>query len=281
MEIRNGDLTLHLATDGPEDAPPILLLHGITSCWRTWDWLVPHLADRYRVLRLDFRGHGRSDRAAGEYHVAGYVSDAAAAVDAAGGPSIVLGHSLGGVTTAGLTQHHPDLVRAALMEDPPIPAAARTLEGNSLLDGFRLMRQSIPMMQEQKVPEDVLAGILANAPSATGPTFGTLVHPDGLSSMAAGMLHVDATVLDPVLSGQPLDPFYDPNAPLGRPALLITADPTAPDAVARAEDGARFAEVNPGATVTVMTGAGHLIHDELASRDRFLAAVTEFLATLG
>ena len=39
---------------------------------------MPQLAERFRVLRLDFRGHGDSDRAPGEYSPAGYVSDAVA-----------------------------------------------------------------------------------------------------------------------------------------------------------------------------------------------------------
>ncbi len=279
MEIRNGDLTLHLTVDGPEAAPPVLLLHGITSSVRTWDWLLPHLA-AYRVHRLDFRGHGDSDRAPGEYHVAGYVSDAAAAARAAGGRCIVVGHSLGGVTAASLAQLHPDLVRAVALEDPPIPATARTLEGNALLDGFRLMRQSIPAMQAQQVPEEVLAGILANAPSASGPTFGELLHPDGLASMAAGMLHVDATVLDPVLSGDLLEPIYDPNQGLTMPALLVAADPSAPDAVTRAGDSAKFVEVNPTATVRAMIGAGHLIHDEKAHRQPFVDELQAFLSRL-
>ncbi len=50
MRIHNGDVELNLVVDGPEDAPPILLLHGILGCARTWDWIVPRLAGRYRLL---------------------------------------------------------------------------------------------------------------------------------------------------------------------------------------------------------------------------------------
>ena len=81
MQIRNGNLTLHIAEDGDSSAPPILLLHGITSSVDTWEWLVPTLAERFRVLRLDFRGHGRSDRAPEAYTTSGYVSDAVVALE--------------------------------------------------------------------------------------------------------------------------------------------------------------------------------------------------------
>ena len=124
------------------------MLHGITMSGRTWEWVVADLADRYRVIRLDFRGHGRSDRAPGAYQPADYLSDAVATIEqVAGGPCFVVGHSLGGMTAAALTQQRPDLVRGAVLEDPPLGSPARTLDDNSLLDGFALMRESVPRLQ--------------------------------------------------------------------------------------------------------------------------------------
>src|SRR5262245_22209245 len=208
MRITNGSIGLHLAEDGDPSAPPILLLHGITSFGGTWDWLVPTLAERFRVLRLDFRGHGESDRAPDEYTSSGYVSDAVAALQqAAGRPCPVIGHSLGGATGAALTQRHADLVTAAILEDPPLafapPSAdGHPLEGNGLLDGFRLMRQSIPQLQESKIPLDALVGVLNMAPDTTGTsTFGERLEADGVAAMARAVMQVDASVLDPVLTG--------------------------------------------------------------------------------
>ena len=53
MQIHHDGVTLHVAEDGNPAAPPILLLHGITSFGGTWEWLVPELAERFRVLLLD------------------------------------------------------------------------------------------------------------------------------------------------------------------------------------------------------------------------------------
>ena len=80
MEIRNGEVALHLEVDGDDTKPPVLLMHGITQSVETWAWFVPRLTPRYRVLRLDFRGHGRSGRTPGAYGLPGYVSDAVAEV---------------------------------------------------------------------------------------------------------------------------------------------------------------------------------------------------------
>ena len=74
MRVTNGTISLHVREDGDPSAPPILLLHGIVGSGPTWDWIVPDLVERFRVLRLDFRGHGESDRAPGQYHADGYVS---------------------------------------------------------------------------------------------------------------------------------------------------------------------------------------------------------------
>ncbi len=202
-----GTLSLAVSEDGDPSAPPILLLHGILGSGRTWNWLVPALAERFRVLRLDFRGHGESDRAPGEYTVDGYVSDAVAALEqAAGQPCVVIGHSLGGATAAAIAQRRPDLLTGAVLEDPPLGPTATgevaSLEGHVLLDGFKLLRESIPQLQEAQLPLDTLVGMLAVAPDTSGiATFGDILHSDALETMASSMLDVDATVLDPVLAG--------------------------------------------------------------------------------
>ena len=211
--------------DGDPSAPPILLLHGITSFGGTWDWIVPTLAERFRVLRLDFRGHGQSDRAPGEYNAAGYVSDAVAALEqAAGQPCVVMGHSLGGVTTAALAQRHSDLLLGAIMEDPPLGsdrrAGAASFEGNSLLDGFRLMRQSIPTMQEAKIPLETLVAVLAAAPDTTGTaTFGESCTPTASPRWPARCSASTPPCSIRVLTGT-IEAFLDPTVPFGVPSLI-------------------------------------------------------------
>jgi len=281
MQVTEDDLTLHVEEDGSTDAPPILLLHGILGSHRTWNWLVPALSGRFWVLRLDFRGHGRSDRAPEAYLPAGYLADAVAVLEQVGQPALVIGHSLGGVTAAALTQQRPDLVVAAIMEDPPLgPRTADevpSLEGNSLLEAFRLMRQSIPQIQEADTSVDDLVGMLAAAPDTTGAgTFGEMLHPDGVRAMAESLLEVDATVLDRVLSGS-MPVFLDPTRGFGAPSLIITADPSKPDAVAAPETAQHYADQSDDVEVVTISGAGHLIHDERASRQPFLDAVTAYL----
>ena len=81
--------------------------------------------------------------------------------------------------------------------------------------------------------------------------------------MAGSLLTVDASVLDPVLTGS-IRTFLDPDAPFGSPSLIVCADPTKPDAVADPVLAERFSSISPSTEFVVLDGAGHLIHDELA-----------------
>jgi len=279
VRIRNGTVELHVASDGDPAAPPILLLHGITSHGRTWDWIVPELAERFRVLRLDFRGHGLSDRAPGSYTPDGYLGDAVAVCEQlAGQPCIVIGHSLGGAIAGAMAQSRPELLRTAVMEDPPLGVAGNRpgRTDRTLLDSFAMMRRSIPRIQGTEMTEGALAELLTVAPGSSGASFGATLHPDGIAAMAGSMLALDATVLDPILEGG-FGPLLDPDAPFGVPTLIVCADPEVPGTVADPDVSRRFSDRSPGSAVSVIAGAGHLIHDEKASRNRFRDAVVSFV----
>jgi pimeloyl-ACP methyl ester carboxylesterase len=275
----NETVKLHVADDGDPSAPPILLLHGVTMSTRTWDWLVPVLADRFHLLRLDFRGHGESDRAPGGYGPAGYMGDAVAVLETLGRPAVVVGHSLGGGTAAALVQRRPDLLVGAVMEDPALlPRATEgTPRARSLLEGFRAMRRSIPRLQGSGMSVEQLVEVLSAAPDTTRrSTFIEALEPDAIEAMAYSMLHVDAAVLDPALNGSS-PAFLDPAAPFGVPSVIVCADPSLPDAVSDPEVARRFAAQSPDVEVAIVSGAGHLIHDEKASRPVFLSHLQSLL----
>jgi esterase len=287
MRITSDRGALNIRIDGPESGTPILLLHGIISSSATWDWLVPRLAEQSRVLRLDFRGHGESDRAPGHYDMPDYLADAVAACEqVAGGPAIVIGHSLGGVTAAALAQTRPDLVRGVLLEDAPLAdfeeAAAGAADGEPdvLVQGFALMRQTIPGLQAAGMSVDALVGMLSAMPSLSGGTFGDVLIDDGMRTMAAGMLACDSTVLDPIVDGRVVMAF-DPKQPIEVPVTAVAADPTMPDAVTRPEDLAQLRALSPHAETYTVAGAGHLIHDSRAGRARFAEIVDDFLNASG
>ncbi len=102
---------------------PMLLLHGITDNASYWTRVGRALTERFDVLAIDQRAHGFSDAPASGYRINDYVADAANVIRKAfGGPVLVLGHSFGGWVQLQLAAQHPDLVRALIMEDPPLRA---------------------------------------------------------------------------------------------------------------------------------------------------------------
>jgi pimeloyl-ACP methyl ester carboxylesterase len=99
--------------------PRVILLHSLAAHGHWWDWVAPHLAERFDVVALDFRGHGGSGRdATGAYGFADHALDVLAACDALGGAApVVVGHSMGGYVAAWLAAHHPDRVAGVVITD--------------------------------------------------------------------------------------------------------------------------------------------------------------------
>lgn len=78
------------------DGPPLVLVHGGSTTRRSWDALVPHLADDFTLVVPDRRGRGASGDA-DDYDFDREVADLRAIVDAVEGEPLVFGHSFGGL----------------------------------------------------------------------------------------------------------------------------------------------------------------------------------------
>ena len=79
------------------DGPPLVLVHGITENRHAWDPIIPALGERWRVVAVDLRGHGESDRHP-PYDPVTLATDVGAVVETLGlDAPLVVGHSLGGI----------------------------------------------------------------------------------------------------------------------------------------------------------------------------------------
>ncbi|RIK17883.1 MAG: 3-oxoadipate enol-lactonase [Anaerolineae bacterium] len=95
---------------------PILLLHGLGSCAEDWALQIPALAQRYRVIAADMRGHGHSDKPHGPYSVAMMATDVLGLLDGLGIKSThIIGLSMGGMIAFQLAVDHPDRVRSMVI----------------------------------------------------------------------------------------------------------------------------------------------------------------------
>ncbi|MFC8013329.1 alpha/beta fold hydrolase [Streptomyces cinereoruber] len=100
-------------------APGVLLLHGLMGHAGHWARAASRLTGGHRLVALDQRGHGDSEKpAAGPFTREAYVADAAAVVEQLGlGPVTLIGHSMGALTAWQLAAERPDLVRALVICD--------------------------------------------------------------------------------------------------------------------------------------------------------------------
>lgn len=102
--------------DGAHDAPPVLLLHSLGSALDIWDPQVAAWRERFRLIRYDARGHGRSPAPPGEYTLDDLGNDAVRVLDAAGvATAHICGISLGGLTGMWLGVYHPSRVRRLIV----------------------------------------------------------------------------------------------------------------------------------------------------------------------
>lgn len=141
-------------TDSGSSGSPIVLVHGWTCDHTYFAPQEAHLGRKHRIVAVDLRGHGASDKPEGAYPISLLADDVAWLCGELGlEKPVVIGHSMGGMTAVELGARHPDLAAAVVACDSPL-AIPEALAAN--LAGFSA---------ELKKPNwrPVHAGFIANA----------------------------------------------------------------------------------------------------------------------
>jgi 3-oxoadipate enol-lactonase len=107
---------LHYRLEGAVAAPVVMLCHGLLGTLDMWEPQVASLAARYRVLRLDNRGHGASGVTPPPYTVTQLAADAVGVLDVLGIERVhFVGCSLGGMIGQAMGAHHPARLRSLVL----------------------------------------------------------------------------------------------------------------------------------------------------------------------
>lgn len=223
---------LHIAALVEETGPPILFLHGVTRTWRDWTGVTATLSHRWRPYCLDFRGHGESARAPGQYYVKQFVDDAVhVARQTINQPFIVVGHSLGAMVACGVAERLKDMVIGAVLEDPPFGTMGSRIGTLPFLNQFQgiqdIMRQE--RWHDLKDLARTLGDLTIRDPNSER-TFrlGDVRDAATLRFNAACLIKMDPEVLTPVIEGDWLRGFPWERIVTGIdcPTLLLQADVT-------------------------------------------------------
>jgi 3-oxoadipate enol-lactonase/4-carboxymuconolactone decarboxylase len=126
MTVNGVELAFEVA--GPEGAPWIAFSNSLGGTIEMWDGVVERLAARYRCLRYDTRGHGRSGTSSRPISIADLAADLVALLDYVGATTAeIVGLSLGGMTAQALASSFPlrarslTLIATAPHMPPPEP----------------------------------------------------------------------------------------------------------------------------------------------------------------
>lgn len=146
---RVGDVELSYV-EGPDNGPPLVLLHAQHMDWFSYSRVLPALSRRFHVFDIDYPGHGATVVPDDYPMTANRIgADLAAFVETViGGPAYVTGNSSGGLLTVWLAANRPDLVTAVVLEDPPLfsaeyPRIASTIADRSFETCSAAVREDV------------------------------------------------------------------------------------------------------------------------------------------
>jgi 3-oxoadipate enol-lactonase len=139
--------TIHYEWAGAR--PDLLFIHGMCGDARVWEQQVGLLADAHTCITYDRRGHSRSPRGDEPESDAVHADDAAALIQALSLDPVVVASSGGSRIAVELLRRHPEVVRGAVLSEPPALSLAPDAAGPFLSE----LRPRIERALAQDGPE--------------------------------------------------------------------------------------------------------------------------------
>jgi 3-oxoadipate enol-lactonase / 4-carboxymuconolactone decarboxylase len=236
MFIPLGDYVAHVLVEGPEEAPPVLLLHSIGTGLHVWDPQAQALSRWYRVIRPDLRGHGASGVPDYPYSMSMLAQDQVALLDALGiERAHVVGLSIGGRIALQMAAEAPERVASLVALDTALEFLPADLWQERI---ETVLEQGTAALVEAVMPRWVVDPAL---PSSQG-LRRMLLNTEKVGYAAAAAALRDARAGD--VAGR-----------ISAPTTVIVGDrdiPSPPDAAQRIVD------CIPGSRLVVIPGAAHI-----------------------
>ena len=246
---------------------PLVLVHGSWDSHHGWDLVVRPLAESFRVLTYDRRGHSQSERPSGQGSVREDVADLAALIEHLQlAPAWVAGNSFGTSIALRLAGERPELLRGLIGHEPPLfalladdPAQAPVLE--TVMQRIGAVMARIEAGDHAGAAEEFVETV------ALGPGTWARLPPEVQQTLVENA----PTFVDEVRDPEQL--VFDPGwiGTFSRPVLLTLGDQSPPMV---APVVARLTESLPGAEAFTFSGAGHAPH--LTAADAYVESVVRF-----
>ncbi|MEV8318803.1 alpha/beta hydrolase [Streptomyces sp. NPDC059900] len=253
----------------------VVFSHGYCLSQDSWHFQRAALRGVVRCVYWDQRSHGRSERGAAQLTDRTPVSidqlgrDLKAVIDAAApeGPIVLVGHSMGGMTTMALADHFPELIRERVVGVALVGTSSGRLgEVNFGLPiaGMNAVRRVLPgvlkalgsqadlVEKGRRATADLFAGIIKRY------SFSSKDVDPAISRFAERM--IESTPIDVVAEFYPAFAEHDKTKALkhfaGMPVLVLAGDK---DLVTPSEHSEVIADLLPDAELVLVPDAGHLV----------------------
>ena len=254
-------VTLPYVEQGDPSGVPVVLLHGITDSWRSFEPVLPYLPPSIRAFALTQRGHGDADRPADGYHPRDFAADVAAFLDSQGlASAVIAGHSMGSAVALRFALDYPERIHGLV----PMGTFVR-YRTNPVLEEFW---ESVVACLADPIAERVAREFQES-------TLARPIAPWFLETAIAESLKVPARVWRDGFAGLFEDEHVARLGEIAAPTLLVWGDQ---DAFVPASDQETLLATIAGARLQVYRGAGHAIHWEEPAR--FAADLVAFVERL-
>jgi pimeloyl-ACP methyl ester carboxylesterase len=244
--IAANDIELHYEIAG--SGPPLVMVHGSWTDGNSWAAVVPRVADRFRVITYDRRGHSRSASLPLARSRIEHEDDLARLIEgAAAGPAYVAANSFGGVIALGLAARRPELFRRLAIHEPPAVALSSDAETARAVATMHEARARIDAGEHELAARHFVEEV------ALGPGSWQLLPEEIRATFVANAATFAAEVRDPGVGD--VDPVGGDSAGL---PLLITKGTESPRWFRGIAD--RLGGLHPTAATATIAGAGHAPH---------------------
>lgn len=242
---------------------PIVFIHGFPLSKRMWAPQISALSRKYRVIALDLRGFGESDKPPGPYSIKDFADDVSSLMlelDAA--PGIVVGHSMGGYIAFQLIRRYSKQVQSLILTNTRAEADSEEEKRNR----FALMER-IRKEGKDRFLEEFATRLLS--PQNAEET--DLVRQ--VRSFMEGCSEETLVATLKALAERP--DSTDLLKKIRVPTLIIAGDQ---DQIVSVESALLMARTIPHAAISLIKGTGHLSNVE--NSKEFNNAVDKFLSSL-
>jgi len=247
---------MHYVEQGRRDGPVLVLLHGYTDSYHSFDRDYPLLPSRYHVYALDLRGHGDSSRPTCCYSQSNLAADVVAFLDSQGvSRAVLVGHSMGSFIAQQVALESPQRVQGLVL------VGSAPTGDNAVI---RELKASVDTLQDPIDPAFVR--------DFQASTFYRPIPPAFLDTAVSESLKVPARVWKAALAGLVAENHAAQLWRIQAPVLVVGGDR---DGIFSVAEQRALVNALPNARLALYADTGHAPHVELPQR--FVNDVVAFL----